>query len=407
MAFLGFIFLVVLYVGLNFFIWKGTVHWLSTLSSFLHNKWFRVLFSCLYILLATTPVSWLLVRNQPEIKAIVMHINNIWIGIFIYTLFFIAIAFLVTAVVRLTGKLKKGEKNWNRFVIIRGGIIAALIIGFSIYGYLHVGKIQTSNYNVHVEKDYNGERQLKVVLVADMHMGYSIGKTQIHHMVERINAQNPDLVCIAGDIFDNDFNAISETDEISKEYRRIKSKYGVYACYGNHDISENLVGGFTVPGSKIYSSEDSMENFLGKSNIKLLKDEAVQIDDGFYLIGRLDCKRPGTSDGTRKAIKELTANLDQRKPIIMMDHEPYELQEAADAGVDLNLSGHTHDGQIFPGNLLMPFLWENPYGYLKKDNMHSIVTSGIGVWGPAMRVATTGEIAVINVKFNPSYQTQR
>lgn len=108
---------------------------------------------------------------------------------------------------------------------------------------------------------------------------------------------------------------------------------------------------------------------------------------------------PGRGIEKRKTPKELIEGLNLSKPLIVIDHEPSELQELADAGVDIDLCGHTHNGQMFPGNLIMPFLWENPYGYLDKDGMHNIVTSGIGLFGPNMRVGTDSEIVMIDVNF--------
>ena len=97
---------------------------------------------------------------------------------------------------------------------------------------------------------------------------------------------------------------------------------------------------------------------------------------------------------------KLQKTMDREKPIIMIDHQPKELQEMADAGVDLDLSGHTHDGQLFPGNLFVKLMWENSYGYLQKGTMHNIVTSGVGLFGPNMRVGTKSEICSILVHFN-------
>ena len=125
----------------------------------------------------------------------------------------------------------------------------------------------------------------------------------------------------------------------------------------------------------------------------------VCIDNAFYLAGRKDASKPG--DGTKDRLKpeEILSNLDETKPILVMEHQPRQLQELADFGADLQLCGHTHDGQMFPGNLTVKLFWENPCGYLQKDNLQSIVTSGVGVWGPAMRVGTDSEICTITVHF--------
>ena len=142
-----------------------------------------------------------------------------------------------------------------------------------------------------------------------------------------------------------------------------------------------------------------MKEFLQKSNIHLLEDESVLINNKFYIVGRKDASLSEKVGEIRQTPNQLTSSLDKTKPVIFIDHQPKELQELADAGADLDLCGHTHDGQTFPGNITVRFLWENPCGYLKKDNMHNIVTSGAGVWGPAMRIGTDSEICVINVSF--------
>lgn len=398
MNLLFFIAVIIIYLGLNYFIWKRTMSWFHNIHTRLRVKWFTILFTIFHVLLATAPVTCYLFKDI-FMKAAAKYISNVWIGIFIYALIFMAASSLITLILKMAKKVGKSEPGWRRFVVIRGAIVAVLIIGFSTYGMFHVGNIKTSVYNVSVDKTCAAGKNLKIVLVADMHMGYSIGEKQIAKMAEKINAQNPDLVCIAGDIFDNDYSALQNPEQLESIYRSIKSKYGVYACYGNHDVEEDLVGGFTVPSKDPTYNEDDMYQFLKNANIKLLEDKTQLVADAFYVIGRRDYTKPGTTDGTRASVEALMNGLDQSKPVFVLDHQPKDLQEMADAGVDIDLSGHTHNGQIFPGNLIIELFWENACGYLKKDKMHSVVTSGVGVWGPAMRVGTDSEIAVVNVTF--------
>ena len=218
-------------------------------------------------------------------------------------------------------------------------------------------------------------------------------------MVEKINAENADLVVIAGDIFDNEWEAVQEPARMAKILRGIKSRYGVYACYGNHDIEEPILAGFTFRQSAPKASSPEMDAFLTAAGIRLLRDEGVLIEDSFYLYGRADARRPGAGITKRETPREITANMDKSKLIIVLDHQPRELAALAAAGVDLDLCGHTHDGQMFPGNLVVRPFWENFYGYLKKGDMHNIVTSGVGLFGPNMRVGTKAEICPITVHF--------
>lgn len=204
---------------------------------------------------------------------------------------------------------------------------------------------------------------------------------------------------IAGDIFDNEWEAVDQPEKLEEILRGIKSKYGVYACYGNHDIQEQVLAGFTFGGQKEKTSSPEMDEFIEKAGITLLRDEGVLINDSIYIYGRRDAHRPGNGVTDRASADEITENMDKSKPIIVLDHEPKELEELSSAGVDMDLCGHTHDGQMFPGNILVAMMRENSCGYLNVDGMHNIVTSGVGVFGPDMRVGTKAEICPITVHF--------
>ena len=163
-------------------------------------------------------------------------------------------------------------------------------------------------------------------------------------------------------------------------------------------MEEQLIGGFTIPAGEDARVQPEVDEFTEKAGIEILEDESVTIAGDITLIGRLDASKPNSDKG-RSSIKELTAGADKSRPVICMDHQPSQLEQKADAGVDIDLGGHTHDGQIFPGNLTIDLFWENAYGLKEIDGMYSVVTSGVGVWGPAMRIGTDSEIAVIDVEF--------
>lgn len=273
------------------------------------------------------------------------------------------------------------------------------VLVLSAWGIYNARIIHVTPYDITVNKDGGKLENLNVVLAADLHLGYNIGVAHMMQMVDKINDQNADIVVIAGDIFDNEYEALDDPAELIAVLQKIQSKYGVYACYGNHDVEEKILAGFTFGGNKKKESSIQMDAFLEKAGIHLLQDEAVLIDDSFYLYGRPDAQKPGRGINMRKTAVELMGELDTGKPVIVIDHEPKELQELADAGVDVDLCGHTHDGQMFPANLITALMWENSYGYLKKDHMHTIVTSGVGLFGPNMRVGTIAEICSIKVHF--------
>ncbi len=334
------------------------------------------------------------------VKRFFVKIGNYWMGILLYTILVVGAADVIHVILKRSKKINQEKLRSFKVFVVSGVICAVGIAVLSVWGMVNAGKIRTTRYEAVIEKNAGELKQMKVILAADLHMGYNIGCDHIRQMVDRINEEDPDLVVFAGDIFDNEYEALDNPEELISIFREIRSRYGVYACYGNHDIKEKILAGFTFGGNNgKKQSDERMDTFLEKAGITLLRDESVLIADSVYLYGRPDRHRPGRGIRTRKTPGEITAGMDLSKPVLVIDHQPAELKELADAGVDLDLCGHTHDGQTFPGNLTVRLMWENACGYLKKGDMHNIVTSGVGVFGPNMRVGTAAEICAVTVKF--------
>lgn len=392
-----------LYIVVNLYLLVRIYKWLGACHSLFEKSGVRVIVSLIYIFLASAmPIACFLPAGQA--RRIMKLIGNYWMGILLYLFLAVLTADLIRALFFLLMKRRgKGRmvRPWTsrRFRAAAGGICAAAVTALCGWGIYNARIIHVTPYEITVDKDGGELDHLNVVLTADLHLGYNIGIAHISNMVQKINEQDADLVVIAGDIFDNEYEALDDPEGLAAELRKIRSKYGVYACYGNHDIDERTLAGFTFGGRERKESSLQMDEFLERADIHLLRDEAVLIADSVYLYGRPDAQRPGRGIEVRKTAAELMEELDPKKPVLVMDHEPKELQELADAGVDVDLCGHTHDGQMFPGNLITSLMWENSYGYLKKDEMHTIVTSGVGLFGPNMRVGTIAEICTIRIEF--------
>ena len=397
------IFLAPIYILLNIYVLRWGYLWIGNCHHLFQSRIFRIILTVIYTLIALTPLTGFLIRKPAFLHRILKITSNYFLGIFMYILM---VLFSID-VVRLILKYAV-HASWiqSRIVFAAVGaccICIVIIISFS--GIYHAKHIKVTPYKITVDKSAPDMDSLKIVLLADTHFGYNSGAVHAQEIVDKINEQQPDLVCIAGDIFDNEYDAVREPEKISEILRTIRSKYGVYACWGNHDLNEPILAGFTFKHKKEDSKQlkdPRMKRFLQNSNIQLLEDEAVLIDNSFYVVGRKDASLIEKIEEKRKTPAQLTQKLDKDKTIIVIDHQPKGLQDIADAGVDLDLCGHTHDGQTFPGNFTVKFLWENPCGYLQKGSMHNIVTSGSGVWGPAMRVGTNSEICTINVTFQNS-----
>lgn len=392
-----FLFLLPFYLGVSSYMMFRFFYWMKHCNHRFNWLRFKVPFAVVYLFMALSPVIAFLLPKS-AVAIVIRRISTYWIGIMLYSLLYVVLFDLLRLIAKHT-KLKNTLLFSRGSVISIGSVVVACAVATCLYGIFNARNIKVNEYSVTVNKSCGSDKHLKAVLVADMHMGYAIGVDHITNMVEKINQQDADIVIIAGDIFDNSYDGMDDPEGIKAQLKSIKSKYGVYAVYGNHDIDEKILMGFTFDwGGKQLHSE-KMTNFMKECNIKLINDESVLINDEFYLVGRRDTDKPSTEDGTRAEISELTKDLDKTKPIFVLSHEPDELQKTADAGADIDFSGHTHDGQLFPGNLTIGLFWENPCGMIKKDNMYSIVTSGVGVYGTFMRVGTDAEICSVDIDF--------
>lgn len=391
------IFISPVYIFLNIYILWHFTKWLGECHYFLKHKAVKLAIICIYSFAALSLVIGFLLPPT-GIGRTMRIIGNYWLGFLLYIILSVAISHLIGFIVNHIPRFK--HLNTRRNFVIMGAVCTLIVLATGTYGIINAHIIHTTDYDIKIDKNAGDLKELNAVLIADLHMGYNIGEKSIAAMAEKINAVNPDIVFIAGDIFDNEYEALDNPERLAEIFRSIKTKYGIYACYGNHDISEKILAGFTFASkNKEKMSDERMDEWLKSADIKLLRDEYVLIDNSFYVYGRPDYKKPGRGISKRKTPQEITADMDKTKPIIVIDHEPNELAELSAAGVDADLCGHTHDGQMFPGNLTINLFWENACGYLKKGAMHNIVTSGVGLFGPNMRVATKAEICPIHITF--------
>lgn len=387
------------YIVLNYYIAKWLVKWMGSCFKYFNTKWSKVVVISIYAFFSfAILIGFLLPTGM--IKQIFMAIGNYWLGVLVYVILVVVIADFIRIILYKCKRLPNDKHFLKRLFVINGTVCIIIIAVVSIMGVIKARVIRTTSYDVVVNKKVAKVDELRITLIADLHIGYNIGSLEIKKMVDKINKLDSDLVVMAGDIFDNSYEAIDNPKRIVNLFKNIKSKYGVYAVYGNHDIDEKTLVGFTFASRKKKKMSDiRMDKMLEDASINLLRDEGVLIDDMFYLYGRPDYKRLGRGIDKRKTPKEIVDEVDKSKPIIVVDHQPRELEELASSGVDLDLSGHTHDGQLFPGDLVVKLFYKNSYGYKKIGKMHSIVTSGVGVYGPNMRVGTNAEIVDIKVRF--------
>ncbi len=386
------------YVLINVYLLRWLFRWMGVFSPQLEKPWVRIPVLIVYLFFATALLVGFLLPAG-EAQRFFMHVGNYWLGVLAYVVLTVLFADILRFILKRCRWINQEKLRAPGTFALAGGICILVIAAVSIWGVVNARIVRTTQYEITIDKKTENTKDMKVVLAADLHMGYNIGCRQMERMVEKINREDADLVVIAGDIFDNSYESLEDPERLASILKGIKSRFGVYACYGNHDIQEKILAGFTFGGKGKKQSDIRMDEFLEEAGIELLRDEFVMINDEIYLYGRPDAARPGRGIETRKSPGKITEGMDLSRPVFVIDHQPKELQELAAAGADLDLCGHTHDGQMFPGNILTAAMWENSCGYLKKGGMHNIVTSGVGVFGPNMRVGTIAEICSITVHF--------
>jgi predicted MPP superfamily phosphohydrolase len=277
------------------------------------------------------------------------------------------------------------------------GIAICLALITMIYGACNARSIRTVHYTVTLNKRIEMPH-LRIALVSDLHIGQTVDRKWVANIVDAVNRTEPDIICIAGDIIDSSLEGLSDLEAVAGELKRLNAPLGVYACPGNHDVDRISLRQTGGTGSGM----DGIKAFLETANIVFLLDDIVMPTDSIYLAGRKDARPIGLRQ-ERKPAAELAVGLDTSKALIFMDHQPVDYSNLEKVGADLILSGHTHRGQFFPGNLATRLIFKKAgathYGYWRGTTAQAVVSSGAGVWGPPIRIATGSEVAVVDVVF--------
>ena len=301
------------YVGGNVYIFIRTLQMLSGFSLAM-----KILLSVIYWLVAFSLVIAMLTRHidMPVILSKSMfHIGSVWLVFTLYMIF----ALLIADVTKIfVPSLNHG------FYYALGATCCLLLYGYYNYRHPQVNKIDVS-----LDKPIEGNG-INIVAVSDVHLGYGTGKAMLKEYVDMINAQHPDLILIGGDLIDNSLTPLYK-ENMAEELAQLKAPLGIYMVPGNHEYISGI--------------RKSMQ-FINETPIRLLRDNVVTLPGGIQIIGRDD-----RSNKSRLSLQELVKNIDPAKPVILLDHQPYNLSDTENAGIDLQFSGHTHRGQVWPVSL--------------------------------------------------------
>ncbi len=364
------------YILTNLYLWvKGRR---ALAGAGIDTTWYSVVF----IVLASAFVAGRFLEHSftNVFTDIINVIGGFWLGFMLYGF----IAWLAADILLLLQKpfhlipaeLLPRLRLWL-FFLVTAGTLMLIIIGF-----FNAVSPVIRKYEIRTDKVFaSGDNPVKIVAVSDIHLGSIIRKRSMIHLSGMISGEQPDMVLFLGDLIDGSMGPVTRDDLLS--YLRLPDmKYGSYAITGNHEFIGNLRK--SLP-------------YIESKGIRVLTDEVVRMGNGVQLIGRTDRTALRTPGSSRAPLEQLLASADPSLPVILLDHQPYDLSALSGSPVDLQLSGHTHNGQIWPLNLITDRIFELGHGHRMFGKTHVIVSSGFGIWGPRMRIGTRPEILSITL----------
>ncbi|MDP4092022.1 MAG: metallophosphoesterase [Bacillota bacterium] len=370
-----------LYLLLNYYIGRNGLKIFGKNPKSLYRWMFWILFWIISLsyLLARIPSKFL----PAPIGKILNLTGSYWLAFILYSLMIIIFINLIRLADRFFHFIPAGIKEYKYTSVICVIAVFIIVISILVYGTWNANNPRVQKYSVNINKN-SSLKYIHAVMVSDIHLGLNSGKSEVDGLKRRIIALHPQIVFVVGDLVDEGISGELE-NYLAASLSGIKTSYGVFAVMGNHEY---------------YSGQaDKLTEVLEKTGINVLRDKVDKVEDSFYVIGRED-KSVEERGGKRASIKQLVDNLDKDMPLIMLDHQPYNLEEAQNCGIDIQLSGHTHKGQIFPLGLITKLTYELDWGIMKKGSYNVIVSSGYGTWGPPIRTGNYPEIVDIDISFN-------
>ena len=376
---------------LVFFIIVFAIYFLANFYIFLkgyriipQGTGFRLMYTIIYILLASTFIAGkIFERNHSSVLTDSLNIiGGFWMAFMLYAFLSLLLSDILSPFLRLTGILSATDlpiyRKWSYILTL------FLSFGLITYGFINAVIPVVKKYDIVINKPAGAIKTFRIAAVSDIHLGSIIRKRSIRKLSGMLKTMDPDVVFLLGDIVDGEIGPVLRGDLLSY-FSCPKCKDGLYAITGNHEY----IGGAatTIP-------------YIEKHGIRILKDEVITLEGEIQLIGRIDRDGRRFNGKERLPLSDLMKQVDLNKPVILLDHQPIKLNEAAQAGVDLQLSGHTHNGQMWPINYITRLIYELSYGYKRIANTQFIVSSGFGLWGPRVRSGSRSEVLEINITFS-------
>ncbi len=296
------------------------------------------------------------------------EVGTSWLMILLY----LFLAFVLMDLLWLCHVLPADWVHANAWM--SAGLFVGLVALFT-YAYFHYNDKQRLEMTVKTDKVL--DRELKFVLVSDLHLGYHNQRADLHRWLQLLKAEKPDAILIAGDLIDGSYRPVAE-QRMAEEFCALDIP--VFACLGNHDY---------------YTGLSNDLQFCRQAGIQVLRDKAVFLDGigDITLVGRDD-----RTNLHRKPLAEIVRGVDKSRFLLELDHQPYHLEEAEQAGIDFEFAGHTHYGQVWPISWITDAVYEDAFGPLQKSKTRYYVSSGLGIWGAKFRIGTQSEYLVLRIR---------
>lgn len=346
----------------------------------------RILYAVIFFLLAFAFVAAKFIesRHSSIMTDALNIVGGFWMAFLLYGFLFLFLSDILLLLLRIPGFIT----GQDIFVFRKWSFIITVIAAFGLIsgGFINALIPAVKKYDIKINKPAGEIKTLRIAAVSDIHLGSIIRKRSIRKLSGLLAEIKPDVVFLLGDIVDGEIGPVIRGD-LLKYFKCPECTDGLFAITGNHEF----IGGAsrTIP-------------YIESKGIRILKDEIVTLDGGIQLVGRIDKDSRMFYGKERTSLEKLMEQVDTTRPVILLDHQPFRLNESEKFGIDLQLSGHTHNGQMWPLNYITRMIYEVSYGYLKKGNTQIIVSSGFGIWGPRIRSGSRSEVLLINVSFTGS-----
>ncbi len=359
-----------IYGSVNYYLYIRGLQLFSLNQSL--KRWYIVIF---WTVVASFIAGSILERSYSSaFSEWVYRVGSFWLAFMLYLL----MAALVVDLIRVANYFFHFLPLFTPQIKFKTGLaILALISVIIVAGHINAITINIKQIPLTIRKSGSDGKPIKILMASDIHLGALIGERREEKLLKIVREQKPDLVLLCGDLVDGEIAPVLRKN-LGRHIQEIDAPLGVWAIPGNHEY----IGGFnkTIP-------------YLKSINIRILQDEVVTLPNGIQLVGRDD------RSGTPKPLEQLLATTDSTKPIIVMNHQPFRLDEVTGQHVDLHLSGHTHNGQLWPFNYVTKAMFELSWGLKEKAGTTFYVSSGYGTWGPPVRTGNRPEVVIFNVKF--------